>query len=96
MNECLNGVPPDVGLAPSRLEGLASSPLRPKTPPPYQSGHIPSRSMAKRARGAGGGKREGEGWERRAVACGKGAPVAMGGWGTFQRAVAAGQTSGGS
>ena len=67
-------VPPDVGLAPSPAGGPPlQPPLHPRTPPPTPDWAAPSRSIAKRGKG-GGGKREGEGGEGRAL----GPPIARG------------------
>ena len=55
--EVYNRRPSDVGLAPMRLEALPLHPCAPPPPPhPHASPGCPSRSIARRARGVGGGK----------------------------------------
>ena len=74
----------------------------PPPPPPYDLAPLPHTSLGHplplhcRKKPGGGGKREGKGGEGRAVAWGKGPPVAMGDGGDLPRGVWAGPTSGGS
>ena len=73
---------------------LEGPPLQPPPPPPCTLGPLPPHqigppcpgALQKEPRGCGG-KREGEGGEGRALAWGKGAPIAMGERGTLQTSV---------